>query len=316
VETLLVDTFGAEDTAYVRAVTRKVLCAAVMRVMRPGTKFDSMLVLNGPQGIGKSTLVAKLGGAWFSDNISIPDTVDKTAAEKLLGHWILEFGELAGIRKTDTEKLKAFISRQDDKYRAAYGRTVTSHPRQCVFFGSTNSEHGFLRDVTGNRRFWPVKTPGVGVMPSWALSQDKVRQIWAEVLVFVEAGETLYLDNALNLEAQAQQRAAMEADDREGMVRDYLETPLPENWPDMDLAARREFLEPGNALAPERGVLARETVSNMEIWCECFGNRREGLLPKDSHAICAMMERLGWQRTAELQVQRIYGRQRIYRRRE
>jgi|GEM_PF-2284712 len=270
VETLLVDTFGAEDTAYVRAVTRKVLCAAVMRVMRPGTKFDSMLVLNGPQGIGKSTLVAKLGGAWFSDNISISDTVDKTAAEKLLGHWVLEFGELAGMRKADTEKLKAFISRQDDKYRAAYGRTVTSHPRQCVFFGSTNSEHGFLRDVTGNRRFWPVKTPGVGAKPSWALSQDDVRQIWAEVLVFVEQGEVLYLDSELNLEAQSQQRAAMEADDREGMVRDYLEIPLPENWADMDLTARREFLDPGNALAPARGTLRRETVSNMEIWCECL----------------------------------------------
>ena len=316
VETLLVDTLGAEDSAYVRAVTRKVLCAAVMRVMRPGTKFDSMLVLNGPQGIGKSTLIARLGGAWFSDNISITDTTDKTAAEKLLGHWLLEFGELAGMRKADTEKLKAFISRQDDKYRAAYARAVTSHPRQCVFFGSTNSEHGFLRDVTGNRRFWPVKTPSVGAKPSWALSQDDVRQIWAEVLLFCDAGETLYLSNELNREAQAQQRAAMEADDREGMVRDFLETPLPENWADMDSVARREFLNPGNALAPAQGTLTRETVSNMEIWCECLNNRREALCPKDSHAICAMMERLGWQRTAELQAQRIYGRQRIYRRRE
>jgi len=165
-----------------------------------------------------------------------------------------------------------------------------------------------------NRRFWPVKTPGVGAKPSWALSQDDVRQIWAEVLVLVENGEALYLDNELNQEAQAQQRAAMEADDREGMVRDYLETPLPEDWADMDLPARREFLYPGNALAPAFGEVRRETVSNMEIWCECFGNRREALLPRDSHAICAMMERLGWLRTSELQVQRIYGRQRIYRR--
>ena len=316
VERLLPDTFGAEDSAYVRAVTRKVLCAAVMRVNRPGIKFDSMLVLNGPQGIGKSTLIARLGGPWFCDNINITDTSDKSAPEKLLGHWILEFSELAGMRKVDIEKLKAFISRQDDKYRAAYARAVTSHPRQCVFLGSTNSEHGFLRDVTGNRRFWPVKTPGVGARPSWALTQEDVRQIWAETLLFVANGEALYLDKALNREAQAQQRAAMEADDREGMVRDYLETPLPEDWTDMDLAARREFLNPGNALAPAYGVLRRETVSNMEIWCECFGNRREALLPRDSHAICAMMERLGWQRTAERASQPLYGLQRIYRRRD
>jgi hypothetical protein len=82
----------------------------------------------------------------------------------------------------------------------------------------------------------------------------------------------------------------------------------------MDITARRKFLEPGNALAPARGTLTRETVSNMEIWCECFDNRREALLPKDSHAICAMMERIGWQRSGELETQRIYGRQRIYRR--
>ena len=105
--------------------------------MEPGIKFDYMLVLNGPQGIGKSTLFNRLGGQWFSDSLSIADMRDKTAAEKLQGYWIVEIGELAGIKKVDEETLKSFLSRQDDKYRAAYGYSVEDHPRQCIIVGST-----------------------------------------------------------------------------------------------------------------------------------------------------------------------------------
>ena len=115
-----------------------------------------MIVLNGGQGIGKSTLINKLGREWYSDSLNISDMNDKTAAEKLQGYWIMEIGELAGMRKADLDKVKAFISRQDDKYRASFGRRVTPHPRQCVFFGTTNSESGYLRDITGNRRYWNV----------------------------------------------------------------------------------------------------------------------------------------------------------------
>ena len=150
VETALVDYLGAEDSPYVRAVTRKLLCAAYVRVHNPGIKFDNMIVLNGDQGIGKSTFIAKLGGEWYSDSLNLSDMNDKTAAEKLQGYWILEIGELAGMRKADLDKVKAFISRQDDKYRASFGRRVTPHPRQCVFFGTTNNENGYLRDITGN----------------------------------------------------------------------------------------------------------------------------------------------------------------------
>ena len=99
VDALLIDYLGAEDNSYVRAVTRKTLCAAVRRVQEPGVKFDTMLVLNGPQGIGKSTLISRLAGEWFSDSLNLSDTKDKTAAEKLQGYWILEIGELAGLTK-------------------------------------------------------------------------------------------------------------------------------------------------------------------------------------------------------------------------
>lgn len=176
-DTLLIDYLGAEDTPYVRAVTRKELCAAYCRVYHPGIKFDSMIVLNGDQGIGKSTLIAKLGGEWYSDSLNLSDMNDKTAAEKLQGYWIMEIGELAGMRKADLDKVKAFISRQDDKYRASFGRRVTPHPRQCVFFGTTNSQNGYLRDITGNRRYWNVKVPGNGKYKPWDMDEDTVKQI-------------------------------------------------------------------------------------------------------------------------------------------
>lgn len=160
IDTILTDYLGAEDSEYTRAVIRKTLAAAVARIYQPGTKFDSVLILNGPQGIGKSTLFAKLAGAWFSDSLTLTDMRDKSGPEKLQGYWVLELGELAGMKKTDVETVKSFLSRVDDKYRASYGLNVESHPRQCVIVGSTNTESGFLRDITGNRRFWPVRVNG------------------------------------------------------------------------------------------------------------------------------------------------------------
>lgn len=315
VERLLIDYLGAEDTAYVRAVTRKTLCAAVARVKRPGIKFDNILVLNGPQGIGKSTLVSLLGGDWYSDSLSISDMNDKTAAEKLQGFWILEIGELAGMRKADIDKVKAFISRQDDKYRASFGRRVTPHPRQCVFFGTTNSEKGYLRDVTGNRRFWTVKVPGGTERHPWNLKPEEIQQVWAEALAYVERGEKLYLDANLEKEAQAEQKDAMEQDDREGLVRAYLDRLLPEGWDGMDVYRRQDYIQdPTDPTHPE-GTVRRETVCNMEIWCECFGKRKEDLKPGDSYAIAAIMERIeGWEKTGRIERHPIYGRQRLYER--
>lgn len=316
-ETLLIDFLGADDNRYVRSVTRKALCAAVTRVLSPGIKFDNILVLNGAQGVGKSTLIAKLGGDWFSDSLALTDMNDKTAAEKLQGYWLLEIGELAGMRKADIDKVKAFISRQDDKYRASFGRRVTPHPRQCVFFGTTNSEKGYLRDVTGNRRFWTVKTPGDGLKHTWQLSNADVQQIWAEALVYVRAGEKLYLDAELEDLAKNEQREAMEQDEREGLVREYLDRLLPENWDAMNIYERRDFIRDPDDPTHPKGVVRRESASNLEIWCECFGKPKEDIKPSDSYAIAAIMERIdGWEKAGQLSTLPIYGRQRIYERRE
>lgn len=312
VDSLLVNYLGASDNKYVRAVTRKILCAAVTRIEHPGTKFDTILVLNGPQGIGKSTLIAKLGMEWFSDSLTISDMNDKTAAEKLQGYWIHEIGEMAGMKKADLEKVKGFISRQDDKYRAAFGRRVTPHPRQCVFFGTTNAENGFLRDVTGNRRYWVVFTPGGSDKRPWDLGQDEVNQIWAETITLVKNGEPLFLDADVTELAKIEQNAAMETDEREGLVRMYLETLLPENWEDMDLFSRRAFLA-GDEIDHKEGTVERKTVSNMEIWCECFGNSKESLRGTDSFTIRSIMSRIeGWRRSDHTHYNNLYGRQKVY----
>ncbi len=298
VDTILVDFLGAVDNAYVRAVTRKTLCGAIARVMNPGCKFDTMLVLNGPQGKGKSTLISKLCGEWFNDSLLLNDTKDKTAAEKLQGYWILEIGELAGLKKTEIETLRGFLSRQNDIYRASFGRRATPHPRQCVFIGTTNAENGYLRDTAGNRRFWPVKTPGDAARASWEMTEEEIRQIWAEALVRYKEGEPLHLDNELAGMALKEQQIAMEVDEREGMVRDYLEMPLPERWDKMDIFDRRNYIC-GSEFGGERepGVRKRERVCNMEIWCECFGKERGNLKRQDANEISAIMANIeGWKK--------------------
>lgn len=295
-DSLLIDYCGAEDTPYTRAVTRKTLCAAVARVYEPGRKFDSILVLSGPQGIGKSTFFAKLGGAWYSDSLAISDMKDKTAAEKLQGYWILELGELAGIKKVDVETVKSFVTRVDDKYRQAYGMVVESHPRSCIIVGTTNSESGFLRDITGNRRFWPVQVSEHGSHHPWDL--EEIDQVWAEAIQAYKDGESLFLSGEVAQMAYAKQQEAMESDDREGLVQDYLDRLLPENWDNMDLYQRRTFLGGGEFEdTPTEGNVRRERVCIMEIWCECFGKERQNLKKADSYELEGILNKIGgWER--------------------
>ena len=312
VETLYVDYFGAPDTKYTRAVSRKIMIAAVARIFEPGKKFDSVVIINGPQGIGKSTFYSRLGGKWFSDSLTVTDMKDKTGAEKLQGYWILELSELSGMRKADVETVKSFISRTDDKFRASYGTNVEDHPRQCIIVGSTNADSGFLRDITGNRRFWPVRVEGNGTLHAWDMTAETVDQIWAEALALYKEGENLYLEGDAAQEASEHQADAMESDDREGLVRAYLNRLLPPDWDSMSLYARREFLELSTP-----GQVQRTKVCNMEVWAECFGKDPALLTKKDSYEIASIMGRIdGWVRyTGSVNgtsLFPIYGKQRAY----
>lgn len=296
-ETLLIDYLGAEDSSYVRAVTRKTLVAAVARVYEPGIKFDTVLVLSGPQGIGKSMFFAKLGGVWFSDSLTISDMRDKTGAEKLQGFWIMEIGEMNGIKKVEVETVKSFASRQDDKFRVAYGTVVESHPRQCVICGTSNSQH-FLRDVTGNRRFWPVKVTGECEKHPWNMDKALLEQIWAEALTLYNAGEELILKGTDAEMAAEKQQEALENDDREGLVREYLDKLLPADWAKLSLSEKRMYLAGDEFTTQNRaGVAPRDKVCNLEIWAECFGREPANIRKQDSYELNAIMAKLdGWKR--------------------
>ena len=276
-----------------------------------------MLILNGPQGIGKSTFFEKISGAWFSDSLTITDMKDKSGAEKLQGYWILELGELAGMKKMDVETIKSFISRTDDKYRASYGVSVENHPRQCIIVGSTNAEGGFLRDITGNRRFWPVKVSGDCPKKAWDLTKEDVDQIWAEALYLYNQGENLYLEGEEKEIATKEQTDAMEADEREGLIRKYLDTLVPENWEEMDLYERRNFLKGDSST--NIGTVKRDIVCNMEIWAECFCYDIASMKLTDSYAISSIMKKIdNWTRYSKNKTGvrnfTIYGTQRCYER--
>lgn len=317
-DTLLIDYLGAPDTEYTRVVTRKTLVGAIQRVLQPGCKFDTVLVLDGKPGIGKSTLLRKLGGKWFSDSLSLADTRDKTAAEKLQGVWIMEIGEMQGTRKADVDIMKGFISRQVDEYRAAYGRVVERHPRTCIICGTTNSTTGFLRDTTGNRRFWPVTVNGGGRLSVWDMTEDTRAQIWAETMILVAEGETSYLDAAMELEAAKMQREAIEYDDREGEVIDYLETLLPADWYSWDMAKRVDFFQQRDVLDVKVDCTMRRTkVCAREIFCECWGRPKNAWKRQDGYDIAGIMARIpGWEKTGREARVPGYGHQRVYTRTE
>lgn len=162
-------------------------------------------------------------------------------------------------------------------------------------------------DLSPNRTFL-----GTGTRKPWELTQDDVNQIWAEVLVLVAKGEPLTLPADLEEQAKAEQNSAMEKDEREGVVRLFLDTLLPANWDQLDLYQRREFLR-GDDPTQKEGTVRRMAVSNMEIWCECFGRNREDLKPAESYALSSLMSRIeGWSRPKTLQTQALYGKQRVY----
>ena len=315
VEDLFIKYLQAEDTEYVRTVTRKTFAAAVARIYVPGIKFDCVPVLDGDQGIGKSTIVKDLvSPEYYSETLSLTDMDDKSGAEKLQGFWAVEIGELAGMKKADIEKVKAFLSTCDDKYRPSYGRVVESHPRQCIIIATVNGERGYLRDITGNRRFWIIKLHQKKQKKTWNFTPEFRAQFWAEAKEIWKSGEKLYLEGDVLAEAEKMQQSAMEVDERVGMVEEYLNTMLPDDWDNMDLFQRRNYLNGSEFGSPaHKGCELRTEVSNAEIWCECFGKSLQELKPTDSYSIAALMSQIGgWERTTTIKRQPIYGRQRLY----
>ena len=314
VDTLFIDYIGAEDTEYIGAVTRKWMCGAVARVMVPGIKFDTAIVLYGSQGLGKSLILERLGRKWF--NNSLVDIKTKDALEQIQGSWINELAELAPTYKNDNEIVKAFISRTSDRFRSPYGRRTEEYPRQCVFAGSTNNLM-FLKDRTGNRRFWPItgdkdrKTKN-----AWDITQDDIDQLWAEAYYYWSNGESLVLEGDLEEEALRIQLSHTEGGELVGLIEEYLDMLLPENWESLDIFDRRDYIR-NYGDDDHCGSVQRERVCALEIWCEVMEGDRKNLRNAKAREITDILQAMrGWnpytKGTGKARFGRLYGPQRAF----
>lgn len=310
IDRVLVDYMGADDTAYTRAAARKWLIAAVSRIREPGCKFDNMIILVGPQGIGKSQFFSRLA-RWpdcFSDSVSRFDNT-KDAMEQLTGKWILEIGELSGMRKTDVEHIKTFLSKQEDSYRPPYGSLLETFPRQCIFAGTTNRDD-FLQDPTGNRRFWPVRVRTADRM--WKeLTQDTVDQMWAEADAAFSLGENLFMSGETLHAAYEAQEQYTERGGKVGIAKEFLDRLLPEGWSKRSIQDKLDWLN-GNSFDNSPGVAKRETLSGIELFVECFAGQKEKYHTRDALEMTDILTQLGWTRNAKRSSAIGYGQQRTF----
>ena len=290
-ERLLIDKLGAEDSEYVREVTRKTLVAAVTRVYEPGCKYDYVLTLKGSQGLGKSRLINQLAGMWYSDTFGNLST--NQAMENIQGVWIMEIGEMAGLKKAEVELIKLFISKQEDRFRAAYGHRLTTYARQSIFIASTNDDTP-LRDATGGRRFWIVP-----VTQKWRgeLKTEERNQLWAEACYYYAQGEKLYLTEEVEEIAATIQMENTEYDERTTVIAEYLERLLPANWDDMLPYDRIQFYNtPEDDGLYAKGTVLRDRVQVADIWIELMRGRNQDMTPFNTKFIRTIMNKMpGWE---------------------
>ena len=298
-DTMFIRWLGAQDTELDREITWLWMIAGVDRVMRPGCQFDEILITCGPQGIGKSRMLRQLARGFFTSSITAI-SMDKSTAEKLQGMWIVELGELDGMKRGDMTSIKNFITSTDDRYRGAYARTAVTHKRQCILAGTSN-EASFLRDSTGERRFWIMPVTGTGDRGEMRGFRDEVDQLWAEavylwkrrMLEYRAPGQRLedvelclYLkDPELDKEMQARQRGfKLPEEDRED-VEGYLDKLRPENWYEMSASDRRGFAQGDWLGDPAVCTLRIDRISVKELRMELFGERQEDTGKKTSRSV-------------------------------
>jgi hypothetical protein len=260
VDTWLSTYLGVGPSPYVSAVGRWWLISAVARVMDPGCKVDTMLILEGPQGARKSSALRALaGGDYFLDDLR--DVGGVESAKQLCGKWLVELAELDAFRKAENSTIKRFVSQQSDNYRASYGRTAADYPRQCVFAGTTNHEE-YLQDETGARRFWPVLC---GTIDVTAIKRDRP-QLWAQALALYSAGERWWPETL---------------DEVEMCTREQTERQVEETW-----AGRIAAF-----------VADKKEVTTRRVLAEALGIELGHMKDAERRRVGAALRGLGWQRS-------------------
>lgn len=333
VDTLFIDYLGAKDTPLIRELTRKTLVACVARILSPGIKYDQITVFVGREGIGKSTMIKALGREWYSDSLHTLE--GKDAMEQISGAWLVELAELQALKKTEITAVKAFVSKQSDRYRPAYARNSVEIPRQCVFFATTN-EQTFLKNETGNRRFWTI---AVGEQESKKKPFDlvnnveEVKQIYAEAVEMYRKGEPLYLDEEFSALLIKEQEDFEIEDDRANLLDSFLDIPIPEDWDDWNIADRVEYykeLTERNAMIPgthaykikdldifgvmPNGYRYRTSISIPEIKIEFLGIREKDLgNMRESREISMFLSKnRKWKRVSAPRRLKRYGLQKVW----
>jgi putative DNA primase/helicase len=317
IDTLLVDYFHAEDNAFTREAIRNTLLSGIRRIYEPGCEVQHILVLRSEENIGKSTFFKMLcpDTRWFNESLSLLDCTKgaKTSGEHLLGHWILEIPEVAGIRKSEVEAVKSFLSRDIDNFRQAYARMSEQYPRQCIFFASTNAT--YLQGTTGNRRFWTIKCPG---RFKDTLNRD---QIWAEAKHIYMSWANKSLDeirSILKLSDEAYKLSKIaeneniETDDRTVFIQDYIDRKIPIDWRDKSISERIQFLNDDLSPVDGEGLVEREWVTVAEIWCELYQKPKSELKRANSIDIIKSLISLGYTHKIENCRDKKYGKARGY----
>lgn len=315
IKTVFSDFLGAANNIYTQAVATITFVGAVARIFQAGVKFDTCTVFVGKQGAGKSKFIGKIAvnSEWFTDGVTTFD--GKDFYESIQGKWIIELGEGTAFQKSIKERCKQAIASQQDNYRKPYGRNPEIRKRQCVFLGTTNN-YDFLKDETGDRRYYPIDVNILNATKSIDndLTNDYIAQLWAEAVQLYKNGQNIYIkDSNILALAEQEQRKHFDESPLQADIYNFLEIPITTSWYNTSLEGRRIHIRNCQKGDTTAGAYKRDRISVKEIVCELFGYElNQPIERKMSLDIARTLTALGWSKNGKKMWLDIYGSQWIY----
>lgn len=299
---------GVAPTEYTRMAARKAFVSAVARVMGPGCKVDTTLVLVGAEGLGKTYWIERMARGWSA---SLGKIGDKDTLMAMQRSWIVTADEGFSLKKSDSDAMKEFLTRTEDVIRRPYDKESVAIPRRCVIWATTNDDT-FLRRQDGNRRFLIVEC--AERVDFSAMTDEYIGQVWAEAVHRYRNGERLYLDAAETESAVEERERFTEEDALTGLVQTYLDTLVPDSWGDMSIDARLSWMQARSDDLVQEGSEPIRSVCSIQVWCEVMGQRRGDFGRPQSLEVTKVLKVLpGWtyvglRRTGPYGPQRVYER--------